>query len=320
LKKIRLILVVVSCSAICIAGPYNEPGISMNDPNIVSWAVDCNVVRGYIDISNPGLGQVNYGSDANAVGQAEGLATVGVVSLGDAGVATLTFGSDIYVTNGEGDDFTVFENANSNSFLELGFVEVSSDGVNFFQFNAVSLTPTNVQIPGFGTLDATDVYNLAGKYARGIGTGFDLEELKDVSVLLDVNSITHVRVIDVVGFVEPSDFYGDGVVNFIDFSIFAAAYRSEVGNANWNEDCDIFREWITDPPPPHYDDPDGVIDANDLQVFVGRWLDENNYSSCDINGHQINDPWPTPFANPTTGTYTGGFDLDAVGVINTRLR
>jgi hypothetical protein len=49
-----------------------------------------------------------------------------------------------------------------------------------------------------------------------------------------------------------------------------------------------------------------------------KWLDENDYSSCDINGHQINDPWPTPFQNPYIYTYTGGFDLDAVGIMNKR--
>ena len=262
-----------------IASPYNEAGIGMNDINDANefWAVDCNVIRGYVDITDPSQGYASYGSDTDATGKAEGT-SYDVVSLGDGGVATLTFDSSIYITNGEGYDFAVFENGFNSTFLELGFVEVSSDGVNFFQFDPVSLTPTNTQIGGFGTLDATNIHNLAGKHMQGYGTPFDLEELKDVNELLDVNSVTHIRIIDVVGFVEPADFYGDGIVNFIDYSIFAATYGSEVGDDNWNEDCDI-----SDPA-------DGIVDVNDLQVFTSKWLDENDYSSCDMNGHQINDP------------------------------
>jgi hypothetical protein len=152
-------------------------------------------------------------------------------------------------------------------------------------------------------LDSTNIHNLAGKHLKGYGTQFDLEELKDVSAVLDVNSVTHIRIIDVVGFVEPADFYGDGIVNFIDFGIFADANESDKGDGNWNEDCDISAL------------ADGIIDLEDLYVFIGKWLDENDYSSCDINGHQINDPWPTPFEEGW-----GGFDLDAVGVMNKRSR
>ena len=59
----------------------------------------------------------------------------------------------------------------------------------------------------------------------------------------------------------------------------------------------------------YYDDPDDLIDIYDFQVLMAKWLTENDYASSDVNSHQINDPWPTPFD-------TGGFDLDAVGVIN----
>ena len=318
LKKFGIILVVICGSAISMAGSYSESGIPMDDASIVSWAVDCNVIRGYIDISDPNMGYVTYGTEAEATGPAEG-GGLDVVSLGDGGIATLVFDPNIYITNGEGYDFAVFENGNAASFLELGFVEVSSDGIHFFGFEAVSLTPTNQQVLGFDTLDSTNIYNLAGKHIQGFGTGFDLEELKDVSALLDVNAITHVRIIDVVGYVEPADLYSDGVVNLFDFGVFAAAYGSQVGDENWRQDCDMHRVWVEDSPP-YYEDPDGIINLYDLQVFMERWLDENDYSSIDVNGHQINDPWPTLSKNPTTLTYTGGFDLDAVGVINARQR
>jgi hypothetical protein len=309
-----------------MAGPYVETGISMSDPNIVAWAVGCEVVRGYINISNPDLGVVTFGSESNAVGEAKSSVSGdagGVVSLGDGGIATLTFDSNSYISNGEGDDFAVFENGNA-SYLELAFAEVSSDGIHFFRFDSVSLTPTNVQVGGLGTLDPTHIHNLAGKHPQGYGTGFDLEELKDVNDLLDVNSITHIRLVDVVGFVEPADFNSDGTVDVLDYSIFAAAYGSRIGDADWNRDCDIHRVWRDDVVPPYYEDPDGLIDLSDFQVFLRKWLNGNDYSSDDMYGYQINDPWPTAFWYPYPGEYyglySGGFDLDAVGVINGRLR
>jgi hypothetical protein len=47
-------------------------------------------------------------------------------------------------------------------------------------------------------MDASLIHNLAGKYVSQYGTPFDIEELKD-KLGLDVNNITHVRLVDVVG-------------------------------------------------------------------------------------------------------------------------
>jgi hypothetical protein len=82
-----------------------------------------------MDIANPGLGYASLGDSSLAIGPAN----LDIVSLGDSGVATLTFSSPI--ANGLGPDFVVFENGfldpanDSFAFLELAFVEVSSDGV-----------------------------------------------------------------------------------------------------------------------------------------------------------------------------------------------
>ena len=81
---------------------------------------------------------------------------------------------------------------------------------------------------------ANDINNLAGKYRAGYGTPFDLEELAGTPGL-DVNNITHVRIVDVVGSL-------------------------------------------------------------------------GSHASHDSSGRVINDPYPTNFP-------TGGFDIDAVGVI-----
>ena len=289
-------------TAAMTAGPYappagepNSTAIYMDDPNFVAWATGITVQRGCVDISDLSKGYTSYGEPENALGKAEGNTELTVVSLGDGGMATLTF--EHAIANGPGYDFAVFENSFSDDFLELAFVEVSSDGNNFFRFNSVSLTPTNTQVGSFGALDTTNLHNLAGKYCAGYGTPLDLQELKDVNSLLDVNSITHVRIIDVVGYVRPADFSGDGIVNFTDYSIFAAAYMSKPNDENWNQDCDIAQP------------ADNIIEMLDLARFMDEWLSENNYAGYDSRGHQINDPWPTDF-------WSGGFDLDAVGVIH----
>jgi hypothetical protein len=59
-----------------------------------------------------------------------------------------------------------------------------------------------VQIDNFTYADARFYHNLAGKYIAGYGTPFDLEELKDTPGL-DVTHITHVRIVDVIGAIDP---------------------------------------------------------------------------------------------------------------------
>jgi len=160
----------------------------------VNWAVSCQVSRGYRQLSNISLGYAVSGNDSNATKKA---GVNPVVSLGDGGFAVLTFESPII--NGMGFDFAVFENSFNDTFLELAFVEVSSDGVNFFRFPATSLTQTLTQIGPFDDKgDPTKIDNLAGKYRGLYGTPFDLEVLSQ-KVGLDVNHVTHVKIIDVVG-------------------------------------------------------------------------------------------------------------------------
>lgn len=215
------------------APPAEMPGstaIPAESPQFVNWASGCIIEAGFLDISNELLGFVTYGLPEYATQMADNQ----VVSLGDKGMATCFF--DVPLANGEGWDFAVFENSFDDTFLELAFVEVSSDGEFFVRFEATSLTQTETQTETFGVLDATQINNLAGKYRGGYGVPFDLQELIDIDGL-DINHIIAVRIIDVVGNIQPE-------------------WRSE-----------------------------------------------------DALGHPINDPWPTAFE-------TGGFDLDAVGVIH----
>ncbi len=206
-----MIFFLITKSVAQFAPPAGQPGstaISTDSSIFVQWASACLVARGYMDISDTSLGYANYGMDTAAVG----IADFNVVSLGDGGSAVLYF--DTPLVNGSGFDFAVFENSFSDEFLELAFVEVSSDGSRFFRFGSTSNTQTEEQVDTFGTLDATKLHNLAGKYRGGYGTPFDLEELKD-SVGLDISNIIAVRIVDVVGSVDPEYGSYDGQGNII---------------------------------------------------------------------------------------------------------
>ena len=68
---------------------------------------------------------------------------------------------------------------------------------------SISGAPANVSFPdipvgAFGTTDPTNVDGLAGKYRQGFGTPFDLDVFKNTAGI-DVNHITQVRLVDVVG-------------------------------------------------------------------------------------------------------------------------
>ncbi len=187
------------------AGSIGSSAIHKDSSAFKSWATNCLVVRGYQDISDNSFGLATTGIDSSGIDIA---GINGTVSLGDGGSAILTFNKAI--TNGIGFDFAVFENSFSNTFLELGFVEVSSDGNSFFRFPATSNTQDTIQVNSFGSIDATQINNLAGKYKALYGTPFDLEELQGIAGL-DLNNITHVKIIDVVGTIE--DLYATKDIN-----------------------------------------------------------------------------------------------------------
>lgn len=179
------------------AGQLGSTALHKDSTQWACWANSCSATVGFKNIANQSLGYVSSGAEADACGEAgEGA----VLSLGDAGFAVLQF--PYPVRDGAGPDFAVFENAFNDSFLELAFVEVSSDGQHFVRFPSFSNSDTATQIGSFGAVDATKIHNLAGKYRYGYGTPFDLEDLKD-SVGIDLQNITHIRIIDVVGSIMP---------------------------------------------------------------------------------------------------------------------
>jgi hypothetical protein len=172
--------------------------ISVNDTRFVAWATGCTINRGWMDIADTTLGKADLGEPQFVIGKPNAQS----ISLGDGGSVLLTF--DAPIVNGEGPDFAVFENGfpdplnDTLAFLELAFVEVSSNGVDFFRFPATSLMQDNIQINNDNYSNAIFYNNLAGKYINNYGTPFDLATLENTPGL-DVNNITHVKIIDVIG-------------------------------------------------------------------------------------------------------------------------
>ena len=194
------------------AGLPGTTAMHADSSAFVAWATGCTTERGLMRIDKPHLGYAYYGNDSLVLG-APGTGGASeivydVVSLGDGGKATVTFASPIF--NGEGPDFAVFENGfgidsdttHTLHFLELAFVEVSSDGEHFFRFPAVTYVPYDSQLGGYGGINPSLIHNFAGKYDQFYGTPFDLDDVED-NALLDKNHVTHVRVIDVVGCIKP---------------------------------------------------------------------------------------------------------------------
>jgi len=351
----------VAKSAFVYAEPYTEAGIngyinpdkrwrhaSRQDPNSVvnpifrAWAME---VVSYEQA--PGV-DPRWSEPNKTLGPATGKGDEDIFSLGDLsreqieqgvlpGQITLMFGEAI--RNGEGYDFAVFENgllsefttpagsAAGQMFAELAYVEVSSNGEDFVRFPAVSLTAEPVGL--FGTIEISNVYNLAGKHPNSgrtcTGTGFDLQEIAKelgvISGLVDINDIRYVRIVDIPG---TGDFYDgavrhidpgtwpdwdcyannhpiydawdtslvplhpsggfdleaigvlkeqqysadidlNGVVDMYDFVLFASAWQSHFGQADWIARCDLAKP------------KDLIIDTSDLDVFAGQWLEKEQW-------------------------------------------
>lgn len=183
-------------------------GIASTNPAVLCWADGW---TNYVCGTNV---DAQWQTPSNALGAAKGYlgglgATNGIVTLGDEGRITLTFPRPI--ADGPGPDFAVYENAFADTFLELAYVEVSSDGTNFTRFPCHSIE-TN-WIDTYGATNASDptaYAGLAGKHTQGDGTPFDLA-LLPADENLDTHSITHVRIVDVLGDGTNLDSYGNPI-------------------------------------------------------------------------------------------------------------
>jgi hypothetical protein len=165
-----------------------------------SWGSDVTVQRGWKNIVDKTKGFASFGVPENALGQAEG-DVYSVVSLGDSGIATYYFSNPII--NDLGPDFAIFENGFNDDILELAFVEVSEDGLLFYRFPSYTEIDTAQQASNASQIDCRRVHNFAGKYKKGYGTPFDLQDLDSI-LSLNLNNIQFVRIIDVIGSLNPN--------------------------------------------------------------------------------------------------------------------
>jgi hypothetical protein len=298
-------------AAAATAGPYSaaqsDPGNLFDapveglpggavSPEFLGWA------SGYLDYLPAVVGASTWMDPTKALGPVTG-DQFDIVALGDLNAAaiaagdspgeiTLTF--DVPLRDGLDADFAVFENTFlesgiSQAFAELAYVEVSSDGVNFARFESDSLTAAPVS--QYGSLNTTNVYNLAGKHVNNNGnawgTPFDLDDLSDHALVLggqlDLQAVTHVRVVDVPGSGDFLDGDGDPIYDAWvtmgsgGFDLEAVGVLNQRPDFDLDGDVDdgdldwlsaIIRAGSSDM---QYDfDNDGDVDEDDLAAMAGQ--------------------------------------------------
>ncbi len=240
------------------------------NPAFVGWASSCASYQ-----PAPGV-EPGWDSPGAALGPATG-DNFDIVSLGDldqdqiaAGVEpgkiTLAFATGI--GNSTGPDFTVFENAQGGAnfvFAELAYVEASSDGQHFARFPSISLTPNAVG--AYGSINPTDVHNLAGKhinaYGNSWGTPFDLSDLvNDPAVKagqVNLHGVRYVRLIDIPG----SGAFGDA--SDPPRPIYDAWVTTGSGGFDL-EAIGVNKPWLGGDA-----NLDGVVDISDLGILATNW-------------------------------------------------
>ena len=352
------LLAVCLLAAGAVAGPYSD---SMNDsanphdagvpgfvgpagdgvtgngnvinPEFIGWAT------GYVDyLPGSTISNAYWMDPTRAFGPATGNQIESVVSLGDLTAAELDGGAapgeitmtfDMPIRNGIGADLAVFENGlleggTGAIFAELAYVEVSSDGVNFARFASDSLTASPVT--AYGAIDATNVFNLAGKHANNgatettVGnswsTPFDLDDLLDHALvtagLVDLLAVTHVKVVDIPGRGDFVDGDGDPIYD---------AWLTQGSGGFELEAIGVLNER------PDFDG-DGDVDADDVDLLcaaIGAGSSDLSYdldSDGDVDDDDMvamvetcvefdTDGDGTPDG---VGTFRGDFNLD--GAVN----
>ncbi|MBN2580437.1 MAG: autotransporter-associated beta strand repeat-containing protein [Pirellulales bacterium] len=225
------------------------------------------------------------------------------------GVLTLTFSDPI--SNGSGADFAVFENgfiseggtgSAGQILAELGYVEVSTNGVDFARFPSVSLTPELVG--AYGTSDPTDVYNLVGKHVNASGdswgTPFDLQQLAGHPLVLggtvDLEKINYIRIVDIPG----CGAFQDQATSLID----------PTTGQPYTSDHDVYDAWETWG--------SGGVDFEALGVihYYGKTLDSGWNSVGDADMRAFIDADTTLTAPVAVGAlqFNGGYRLDGAAV------
>lgn len=184
-------------------GTEDNPVVALagNDPRLRGWATGWEDYQPGTDVAD------NWKVPTNAVGPVGGSGYDGnmsVVVLGNGGRITMKFDAPVF--DGPGPDFAVFENGfrvsgQENDFLELGYVEVSSNGTDFVRFDSGNLH--DQPVAAFGGFPASKIDGVAGRDLNGLGTPFDLGSLRNKPAVrsgkVDLDAIDRVRIVDIVG-------------------------------------------------------------------------------------------------------------------------
>jgi hypothetical protein len=227
LRSLVIAAVMIAWTSGVCAGIYSGPqdtanpldgAIPSNSPRFVEWAND---------ISSLASGLTHFASRGSTT-----ISLTGFNSLGDLdatqiangespGFLTVTFRHGI--ANAAGPDFAVFENgftfgSPNGLFVDLAYVEVSTNGIDFARFPNLTLNTGPVQGSGaFAGYDMSNVWNLAGKHAQGFGTPFNLDDLLTNALVIggqvDVNNIQYVKLVDVPGNGAFKDSLGNSILD-----------------------------------------------------------------------------------------------------------
>jgi hypothetical protein len=218
------------------AGDFDSVLYFAAEPNAVWRQLDGTNILGVVSMESLGTPEKE-------------MQTVTFLSPGEEGIYYLRFGADIWGDVGENNEynnwsarvkFVVAEalpevssgdfdsdgEVDMSDFAVLAAAWMSSEGND--QFNALC----DIGLPADGVIDANDLGVLLDGWLSG----------KEPPPLVK------------------GDFKLDGVVNFTDFAIFAAAWMTASGDDNYNAACDIS------------DTEDDVIDLADLGVLADYWL------------------------------------------------
>ncbi|MCB9832938.1 MAG: hypothetical protein H6807_10710 [Planctomycetes bacterium] len=253
----------------------------------------------YVAAFNQGAGGGIFVT-SNILGGPTGLGFISgsldVLTLGEGGSVTLGFGSPI--RDGQGVDFTVFENGfeypSQWVFSEVAYVEVSTNGLDFVRFPSRYLGPAT-SLPAFGTLPMGSYAGLAGSLpvlanvVTGIGLplnpvfsggdAFDLEDLAFEPLVLsgqvDLQNVNFVRLVDVVagldqdsgGTVIEDSHNGSGAdgADFDAVAVLNSAANAAPGQPRVSFTVDALGYLIL-----RFEDPNGIGDLDPLS-FMGSF-------------------------------------------------
>ncbi len=164
--------------------------------------------------------------------------------------------------------------------------------MTFVRFPSVS--QTSGPISGFGPIDPSEVYNLAGKHPGGNqdpceGTGFDLENLIDTPVVMagdvDLNDIHFVKVIDVIGNGSTLDFLGNPIYDPYPTGFDSSGCDLQAVGVINQLDC-------TDGDEDGYNiegGPCGPVDCNDIDATINPGVEEGPAGEAVCSDTEDND-------------------------------